>query len=151
MSPLLNLFSRPLRGMSPALSISMEASGNTVTAVAPASSDIVFACAHCATSLIVDQAAAGASLPCQNCGKQTTVPQPSVETGANAALRLSEVEHQLKENESQRTEVTGYINQLNIQVHRWQLRLQSLNDRQIKLRIELAEIRGASQPPRSTG
>ncbi len=42
---------------------------------------------------------------------------------------LAELRRQLKENESQRTEVTGYINQLTIQLHRWQLRLQTLDER----------------------
>jgi hypothetical protein len=48
------------------------------------------------------------------------------------------LEHCLKENESQRTEITGYINQLNIQLHRWQLRLQTLNERKQQLEAELA-------------
>lgn len=80
-------------------------------------------------------------------GNEAPVPLPSVETGAGAALRISDLQHQLKENESQRTEVTSYINQQNIQVHRWQLRLQTLNERQTKLRTELDQIRGTSEPP----
>ncbi|MBA3651893.1 MAG: hypothetical protein H0W66_10550 [Chthoniobacterales bacterium] len=55
-----------------------------------------------------------------------------------APLRISEIQHQLKENESQRTEITGYINQLSIQLHRWQLRLQTLVERQQKLEAELS-------------
>jgi hypothetical protein len=50
----------------------------------------------------------------------------------------ADLEHCLKENESQRTEITGYINQLNIQLHRWQLRLQTLNERKQQLEAELA-------------
>jgi hypothetical protein len=46
----------------------------------------------------------------------------------------------LSENESQRTEVTGYINQLSIQLHRWQLRMQTLNQRKQELEGELAKI-----------
>jgi peptidoglycan hydrolase CwlO-like protein len=57
---------------------------------------------------------------------------------AENAVRISDLQHQLKENESQRTEITSYINQLSIQLHRWQLRLQSLNERQRKLEAELA-------------
>jgi hypothetical protein len=49
----------------------------------------------------------------------------------------ADLEHCLKENESQRTEITGYINQLNIQLHRWQLRLQTLNERKQQLEAEL--------------
>jgi predicted nucleic acid-binding Zn-ribbon protein len=56
-------------------------------------------------------------------------------------VRISDLQHQLKENESQRTEITGYINQLSIQLHRWQLRLKSLNERHQKLEAELAATR----------
>ena len=116
------------------------ASGSTISPPAP-SDDIVFACAHCATSFVVDAAAAGMTLDCQKCGKPTTVPNPAMEAAAENALKISELQHQLKENESQRTEITGYINQLSIQLHRWQLRLQSLNERQQKLETELAAAR----------
>jgi transcription elongation factor Elf1 len=101
------------------------------------SPDIVFACGHCSTSLVVDAAAAGMTLNCQTCGKPIKVPAAQNESGAENAARISDLLHQLKENESQRTEITGYINQLSIQLHRWQLRLQSLNERQQKLETEL--------------
>lgn len=104
--------------------------------------DIVFACSHCATSFVVDAAAAGVTLQCQKCGKPTTVPHASeIEAAATNALLLSDLQHQLKENESQRTEITSYINQHSIQLHRWQLRLKSLNERQQKLQAELEAAR----------
>lgn len=106
------------------------------------SSDIVFACANCSTSFVVDAAAAGMTLACQKCGRPTTVPKVTLEVAIDNAVKISDLQHQLKENESQRTEITGYINQLSIQLHRWQLRLQSLNERQQKLEGELASIRG---------
>ena len=56
---------------------------------------------------------------------------------AETANKLHEIQRKLKENESQRTEVTGYINQLQIQLHRWQLRLQTLNQRKEELEKEL--------------
>ncbi|MDQ6913918.1 MAG: hypothetical protein M3128_13705 [Verrucomicrobiota bacterium] len=59
---------------------------------------------------------------------------------ASNAVRVSELQHQLKENESQRTEITGYINQHSIQLHRWQLRLKDLNERQQKLQGELKTL-----------
>jgi|SRR6187401_3511715 len=99
-------------------------------------SDIVFQCSHCAAPLVVNAAAAGLTVACQSCGKPTVVPNPD---GANTA-KISDLQHQLKENESQRTEITGYINQLSIQLHRWQLRLQTLNERQAKLRAELSAV-----------
>jgi TolA-binding protein len=118
----------------------MQTADSSTTSVQPASTDIVFACSNCSTSFVVDAAAAGMTLDCQKCGKPTTVPKVSVEVAAENAARISDLQHQLKENESQRTEITSYINQLSIQLHRWQLRLQTLNERQQKLEAELAAI-----------
>jgi transcription elongation factor Elf1 len=118
----------------------MQTAGGSTTSVQAPSSDIVFACAHCSAALVVDAAAAGMTLNCQKCGKPTTVPRVTIEAAADSAVRISDLQHQLKENESQRTEITGYINQLSIQLHRWQLRLQTLNERQKKLEAELAAI-----------
>jgi len=89
---------------------------------------------------VVDSAAAGMTLPCQKCGKPTVVPAiPAM--GARGTSepndKMTEVRRQLKENESQRTEITGYINQLSIQLHRWQLRLQTLEERRQQLENDL--------------
>lgn len=118
----------------------MQPSSGTTAEPPPPSSDIVFACTHCATQFVVDAAAAGATIECENCGKATNVPKQSIELAAGDAIRISDIQHQLKENESQRTEVTGYINQLTIQLQRWQLRLHTLNERKKKLQAELAAI-----------
>jgi transcription elongation factor Elf1 len=118
----------------------MQPPGGSILSAQKSSSDIVFACTHCSASFVVDSAAAGMTLDCQKCGKPTTVPNPAVEAAAENATRISDLQHQLKENESQRTEITGYINQLSIQLHRWQLRLQTLKERQQKLQTELAAI-----------
>ncbi len=72
----------------------------------------------------------------QRCGKLTTVPQPE-ETKANALAYADEIRGKLTENELQRAEITGNINQLTIQLHRWQLRLQTLNERKQQLEKEL--------------
>jgi transcription elongation factor Elf1 len=91
--------------------------------------DILFKCEHCGVSLVVDGAAAGMTLQCQQCGKPANVPVSSTVHAAtqsplpSASAKLAELQHHLKENESQRTEINGYINQLSIQLHRWQLRL----------------------------
>jgi chromosome segregation ATPase len=94
---------------------------------------------------VVDAAAAGMSLNCQTCGKPTTVPRVGLVAAAENAARISDLQHQLKENESQRTEITSYINQLSIQLHRWQLRLTTLNERQQKLEAELATVRSPAK------
>jgi peptidoglycan hydrolase CwlO-like protein len=119
----------------------MQSAGGSTTPVQTPSSDIVFACSNCATSLVVDVAAAGLAVNCQKCGKAIRVPAAPIEVAAENAARISDLQHQLKENESQRTEITSYINQLSIQMHRWQLRLQSLNERQEKLQTELAALK----------
>jgi transcription elongation factor Elf1 len=120
----------------------MQPAGGSTLSPQKSSSDIVFACTHCAASFVVDSAAAGMTLDCQKCGKPTTVPNPDPNAAAGNSSKISDLQHQLKENESQRTEITGYINQLGIQLHRWQLRLQTLKERQEKLENDLAAIRG---------
>ncbi len=121
----------------------MQQTGGSTLSAQKTSSDIVFACTHCAASFVVDSAAAGMTLDCQKCGKPTTVPNPTLEAALENPIKISDLHHQLKENESQRTEITGYINQLSIQLHRWQLRLKSLNERQAKLHAELAQLSGS--------
>jgi DNA-directed RNA polymerase subunit M/transcription elongation factor TFIIS len=97
--------------------------------------DIFFHCQHCKAALVASRAAAGMNLACQKCGEQTPVPKPETPS-ANAIAYVEEIQRKLKENESQRAEVTGYINQLTIQLHRWQLRLQTLNERKAQLERE---------------
>jgi len=120
----------------------VQQTGGPTLSAQESSSDIIFACSHCSASFVVDAAAAGMTLDCQKCSKPTTVPSQSVEVAAANSIKISDLQHQLKENESQRTEITGYINQLSIQLHRWQLRLQTLKERQQKLQAELAAICG---------
>jgi hypothetical protein len=98
--------------------------------------DIFFHCQHCKAALVANRSAAGMNLACQKCGEQTLVPLPEAPS-ATALAYADELRGKLKENESQRAEVTGYINQLTIQLHRWQLRLQTLNDRKAQLEKEL--------------
>ena len=98
--------------------------------------DIFFHCQHCKAALVANKSAAGMNLACQKCGQQTLVPQPDVPS-AVATGYVDEIQRKLKENESQRAEITGYINQLTIQLHRWQLRLQTLNERKAQLEKEL--------------
>ena len=77
----------------------------------------------------------------ENSADATTLsPMPS------ASAKLAELQRHLKENESQRTEINGYINQLSIQLHRWQLRLQTLNERNKQLTDEMAGLDHADRP-----
>ncbi len=64
----------------------------------------------------------------------------------SASAKLAELQRHLKENESQRTEINGYINQLSIQLHRWQLRLQTLNERNKQLTDEMVGLDRTDRP-----
>jgi DNA-directed RNA polymerase subunit M/transcription elongation factor TFIIS len=111
------------------------------------SNDIFFDCPHCSAPLVVNAAAAGITLSCQRCGEPVKVPTESLPSGAATANNqnlLAELERRLKENASQRTEVVGYINQLSIQLHRWQHRLNVLNERQTELEAEIAAAANAA-------
>jgi DNA-directed RNA polymerase subunit M/transcription elongation factor TFIIS len=112
---------------------------NSPRALSQGQPDITFACSNCSSALVVDSAAAGMTLTCQRCGKPTPVPAISPrETGSEKdAAKVADLKRQLKENASQRTEITSYINQLSIQLHRWQLRLQTLDERKAQLDKEL--------------
>ena len=98
--------------------------------------DLFFNCQHCKAALVVNKSAAGLSLTCQKCGKLTPVPKAEE---PSASAYAEEIRGKLTENDSQRAEVTGYINQLTIQLHRWQLRLQTLNERKAQLEKELGQ------------
>lgn len=107
--------------------------------------DLFFPCERCGAPLVVDCAAAGRMLSCQHCDQPITV--PTLKTSLSlSSQREAELQRSLKENESQRTEITGYINQLNIQLHRWQLRLQTLDARNGELNTELANLASAPVP-----
>jgi len=90
------------------------------------------------------------TLACERCGRPTVVPHPISPAqlpGTHSALsteKLAELQRRLKENESQRTEITGYINQLSIQLHRWQLRLQTLNERNKELSDAIGNLSTAA-------
>ena len=113
--------------------------------------DILFKCDHCGIPLMVDGTAAGMTLKCQRCGQPTNVPRSAAIGGAAqlpmpSEAKITELQRHLKENESQRTEINGYINQLSIQLHRWQLRLQTLNERNKQLADEMAGLEGTERP-----
>jgi transcription elongation factor Elf1 len=102
--------------------------------------DITFVCIHCNSPLVVDAAAAGLTLPCQQCKKPTPVPDVSSSEAFETAKVLAhpaDLQRRLKENEAQRSEVIGCINQLTIQMHRWKLRLQTLEERRRDLESQL--------------
>jgi hypothetical protein len=108
--------------------------------------DILFKCEYCGIPLVVEGAAAGTTLKCQHCGQPANIPFSNAADAAtqtplpSTSAKLAELQRHLKENESQRTEINGYINQLGIQLHRWQLRLQTLNERNKQLADDMVGL-----------
>src|SRR4029453_1922285 len=130
----------------------METAATGLTESKNRKADIFFKCEHCGVSLVVDGTAAGMTLQCQQCGKPPNVPVSSTGNTApqsplpSASAKLAELQHHLKENEAQRTEINGYINQLGIQLHRWQLRLQTLDERNKQLTDEITGLDRTHRP-----
>jgi DNA-directed RNA polymerase subunit M/transcription elongation factor TFIIS len=119
-------------------------SNTAVDSAAPANpgDDIVFNCPKCGAALVVTRAAAGLLVNCQECDEPIAVPEASLPPRNEAAAsepnaHLANLQSRLKENESQRTEITSYINQHSIQLQRWQLRLQTLEERKQELMNEI--------------
>ena len=131
--------------------------------------DIVFNCPNCQGELVVDRDGAGLSVPCSHCGHPLTIPdyQPPPRTvGAAVTLeppepapppparhfdftgkareqlerRFNELKSQLKENRSQDTEMRGHVNRATIELHRLQLRLKKLQDRQGDIDAEITAL-----------
>ena len=60
--------------------------------------------------------------------------------------RINELKLQLKENQSQTTEMRGHVNRATIELHRLQLKLQKLQDRQTAIEAELLAAQAALEP-----
>ncbi len=128
--------------------------------------DIVFNCPNCQGELVVDRDGAGLSVPCSHCGCALIIPDyrpPPRTSGAATTFnppeaitpaparhfdfdgkprehlerRFNELKGQLKENRSQDTEMRGHVNRATIDLHRLQLRLKKLQDRQADIDAEL--------------
>jgi hypothetical protein len=108
-----------------------------------AAADIVCRCQHCKAELVLSPEETRLSTKCVQCGKLTAVPRSTKRRPVvvDPAAQIEEIQRKLTENASQTTEVTGYINQASIQLHRWQLRLQQLNERKEQLEKELAALK----------
>ena len=59
------------------------------------------------------------------------------------ARRIEELRHQLKENMSQDVEMRGHVNRATIELHRLQLRLKKLHDRQADIEAEIVAAKAS--------
>jgi DNA-directed RNA polymerase subunit RPC12/RpoP len=139
-----------------------SAESGATSAPAVTERDIVFNCARCGGELVVDREGEGLEVQCPHCGNALVIPayeatlgEESVPILAVAAVamerfdfsgfsadqlgrRLEELRHQLKENRSQDTELRGHVGRANVELHRLQLRLQKLRDRQLEIEAEIS-------------
>ena len=131
--------------------------------------DIVFNCPNCQGELVVDCDGAGLSVPCSHCGHPLTIPDHqqsphNIEAAApfesqelvspapvrhfdflgkpreHLERRFNELKGQLKENRSQDTEMRGHVNRATIDLHRLQLKLKKLQDRQADIDAEITAL-----------
>ena len=132
------------------LNSGMSSASTPSHANVPPDDDMFFECERCGAALVVNCAAAGMTLDCQKCGQPTVVPSiaESRETSESPGTQGDDLRRHLMENDSQRTEITGYINQLNIQLHRWQLRLLTLNNRNAELNGQISALDTPPPPDR---
>ncbi len=143
-----------------------ESNTRTKPALVIGERDIVFNCPNCQGELVVDREGAGLSVPCSHCGHALTIPdyqQVPPSLGAMATFdspeppapvparhfdfndkpreqlerRFNELKNQLKENRSQDTEMRGHVNRATIDLHRLQLKLKKLQDRQADIDAEI--------------
>jgi ribosomal protein L37AE/L43A len=129
--------------------------------------DIVFNCDRCGGQLVVDRDGEGIEVQCSHCGHLLVIPRyqppPAAEpapapaktspaplehrfdfsgfSGYQLGRRIEELRHQLKENRSQDTELRGHVNRATMELHRLQLRLQKLHERQVEIEAEINAAR----------
>src|SRR6266851_8731761 len=109
-------------GIAPSFFLPMS-EGVALDSSSQSAADISFCCQHCNASLVVDRTASGLTLNCQRCGRPTRIPSPTgPPLNAKPTARSQISSAVLKENAAQQTEVIGHINQVSIQLHRWQHR-----------------------------
>ena len=85
----------------------------------------------------------GQTAECPFCQHHFPINAPlnsTVETEA-AQKELTSLEGQLKENNSQITELRGHVSRLNMELHRHQLRMKTLSDRHAELEAGIADAR----------
>ena len=143
-----------------------ESGANSKPTLVIGERDIVFNCPNCQGELVVDRDGAGLSVPCSHCGQAITIPnyqqpppvlgplQTSEPTEPTAPTpvrhfdfagkareqlerRFNELKNQLKENRSQDTEMRGHVNRATIDLHRLQLKLKKLQERQTDIDAEI--------------
>lgn len=109
-------------------------------------SPLIFPCPSCDQDISAPASMAGQVVACPLCHQQFTVPPPAApQAAAHDEARIREeirsLEGQLHENVTQTTELRGNMSRLNMELHRHQLRLDKLLERQTSLNTEIQAAR----------
>jgi DNA-directed RNA polymerase subunit M/transcription elongation factor TFIIS len=119
---------------------------------------LTLACSHCGKPVTVPgrsqatRAGSGDTIsPSRAAGAAESAPAASTfsfegQTVEQISQRADELKRQLTENHSQTTEMRGHVNRATIELHRLQLKLQKLLDRQTAIEAEMAAAKAALEP-----
>jgi len=121
--------------------------------------DIVFDCPKCGGELAIDMDGTGMEVNCAHCGNAlqflqaaTSKLAKAIQAARNASpkkfrfegrtrddlnRRQNELQRALRESQTQLTEIKGHIHHATIQLHRYQLKLEVIQERQSELKAEL--------------
>ena len=121
---------------------------------------MTLSCSHCGRNISVPARVTTISVPAvrPDDGNAAAAQDPlnmmrafgfDVQPPDQVRKRLDELKLQLKENQSQTTEMRGHVNRATIELHRLQLKLQKLQDRQTAIEAELLAAKAALEvaPP----
>lgn len=117
---------------------------------------LIINCPSCDKSVAAVESMVGQTVECPFCAHhfkvqqpKTTVLIPQVEPRAPAKdpavvqAELANLERQLRENVTQITELRGHVSRLNMELHRHELRMKNLTDRQVELNTTIAAAKAA--------
>ncbi len=108
---------------------------------------LVIQCVACHKSVAAPKTMIGQLVECPFCQHQFVIEEPSSVSSTHGRdpsvvkAELTSLEGQLKENVTQITELRGNVSRLNMELHRHQLRMQSLVERQTELQTGIAEAK----------
>ncbi len=119
---------------------------------------MTLSCSHCGRNITVPTRVTTSSAPAvrPDDGNAAAAQDPrtmmrafgfDVQPPEQVRKRLEELKLHLKENQSQTTEMRGHCNRATIELHRLQLKLQKLQDRQSAIEAELLAAKAALEAP----
>jgi len=108
---------------------------------------VIIQCPACHESVTAPNSMIGQLVECPFCKHQFVISAPppvNKASGRDSAIvqaELASLEGQLRENMSQITELRGHVSRLNMELHRHQIRMKTLTDRNAELQTGVAAAR----------